>query len=90
MPKSFFPFESGLEYYYITGHDYKWCRIQRGENYMFELPEGSITWPERKRGKNINGCGILLFPNGKVTIFFTLNGQLLGERISFLIIFLHE
>jgi hypothetical protein len=45
------------------------------------LPEGAIR-PRRvlARGSiNVFGCGLVLDPENKLAIFFTLNGQLLGE-----------
>jgi hypothetical protein len=49
-----------------------------GEYHPFELPEGAIR-PKMKKNGNVYGCGIVLDPNNKLAIFFTLNGQLLGE-----------
>jgi hypothetical protein len=48
--------------------------------FEFEFPEGAIR-PERKNNGNFFGCGLVLDPDGKLTIFFTLNGQLLGNLI---------
>jgi hypothetical protein len=42
------------------------------------LTEGAIR-PTVKPGSNVYGCGLVLIPEGKLWIFFTLNGQLLGE-----------
>jgi hypothetical protein len=49
-----------------------------GELHRFELPEGAIQ-PEMKENGNIFGCGLVLDPDNNLAIFFTLNGQLLGE-----------
>jgi hypothetical protein len=52
-----------------------------GERHRFELPEGSVR-PTRKwkwHSLNVFGCGLVLDQEDKVAIFFTLNGQLLGE-----------
>jgi hypothetical protein len=49
-----------------------------GEPHDFQLPEGAIR-PEMKEYGNVFGCGLVLDPENKFAIFFTLNGQLLGE-----------
>jgi hypothetical protein len=49
-----------------------------GETHTFGLPEGAIR-PEKKYNGNVYGCGLILDPDHKMTIFFTLNGQLLGK-----------
>jgi hypothetical protein len=46
--------------------------------HLFELPEGTVE-PEMKEYGNVFGCGLVLDPDNKLTIFYTLNGQLLGE-----------
>jgi hypothetical protein len=48
------------------------------QHLLFELPEGAIQ-PEMNNYRNVYGCGLLLYRNGKLAIFFTLNGKLLGE-----------
>jgi hypothetical protein len=50
-----------------------------GESHSFQLPEGAIRRPEMKEYANTYGCGLVLDPENKFAIFFTLNGQLLGE-----------
>jgi hypothetical protein len=49
-----------------------------GECHRFELPLGAIR-PQMKFYGNVFGCGLVLDPDNKLAIFFTLNGQLLGE-----------
>jgi hypothetical protein len=49
-----------------------------GERHRFELPEGRAM-PEFKEYGDVYGCGLVLDPEGKLSIFFTLNGQLMGE-----------
>jgi hypothetical protein len=46
--------------------------------HLFELPEGAIQ-PKFGPGIDIYGCGLFLYPNDKLTVFFTLNGKLLGQ-----------
>jgi hypothetical protein len=48
------------------------------KRHLFELPEGAIQ-PKFGPGIDIYGCGLLLYPNDKLTVFFTLNGKLLGQ-----------
>jgi hypothetical protein len=61
-------------FYYIDG-----CRLD-GEYHRFELPEGA-TRPEEKDYGNVYGCGLVLDPDNKLAIFFTLNGNLFGELV---------
>jgi hypothetical protein len=56
------------------------CRLA-GEAHLFQLPDGAIK-PERKENDtNVYGCGLLMDPNDKLAIFFTLNGTLIGNFI---------
>jgi hypothetical protein len=50
-----------------------------GESHNFEFPEGAIQPRWKSNGSNVMGCGIVLNPEDKLWIFFTFNGQLLGE-----------
>jgi hypothetical protein len=49
-----------------------------GQRHHFEFPEGVIR-PEQKESGNVAGCGILMNPDNKFTIFFTINGILIGS-----------
>jgi hypothetical protein len=49
-----------------------------GEDHRFQLPEGA-TRPQKKKHENVYGCGLVLHPENYLAIFFTLNGQLMGE-----------
>jgi hypothetical protein len=49
-----------------------------GASLYFELPEGAVQ-PIWKRNGNVFGCGLVLDPDNKLEIFFTLNGKLLGK-----------
>jgi hypothetical protein len=60
------------------GRHYCYLCWLAGASHIFELPEGAIR-PRIKENGNVFGCGIVLDPEDKLTIFFTLNGQLLGE-----------
>jgi hypothetical protein len=48
------------------------------QRHHFEFPEGVIR-PEQKETGNIAGCGLLMKPDDNLTIFFTLNGILIGS-----------
>jgi hypothetical protein len=52
-----------------------------GERHPFELPEGALRPRWKPNGMNIYGCGLVLDPNDKLAIFFTLNGILMGELV---------
>jgi hypothetical protein len=58
-------------------HHFYGCLLA-GEYHRFELPEGANR-PEMKDNGNVFGCGLVLDPDNKLTIFFTLNGQLVGK-----------
>jgi hypothetical protein len=50
---------------------------------QFELPEGVIQPSWKRIGFNVYGCGLVLDPENKLCIFFTLNGKLFGELVIF-------
>jgi hypothetical protein len=52
-----------------------------GECHRFQFPEGAIR-PELKDTGNVIGCGILMDPDGKLAIFFTVNGLLIGTILN--------
>jgi hypothetical protein len=52
-----------------------------GDHYQFELPEGVIQTKLKDNRSNFYGCGLVLDPEDKLWIFFTLNGQLMGEFV---------
>jgi hypothetical protein len=56
-----------------------------GQRHRFNFLEGVIG-PELKETGNVAGCGLLINSDDKLTIFFTLNGILIG---SVLIVFWH-
>jgi hypothetical protein len=57
-------------------NNYNVCRLN-GKYHEFEVEERLPTF--NMVGGNVHGCGLLLNPNDKLSIFFTLNGQLMGE-----------
>jgi hypothetical protein len=61
----------------IVGHHVYGCWLA-GDVHHFELPEGAIHPIWKTDNKNVLGCGLVLEPDNKLAIFFTLNGQLLG------------
>jgi hypothetical protein len=61
----------------IVGHrSYRYRLV--GMLHQFELPVGAIR-PEMKDNGNVYGCGLVLDPDNKLAIFFTLNGKLLSK-----------
>jgi hypothetical protein len=45
----------------------------------FEWTNGTNGLPKRNGPGNVTGCGLLLNPANQLSIFFTLNGILLGK-----------
>jgi hypothetical protein len=43
------------------------------------LPDEAARRPEMKGFLNVVGCGLIVEPDNKLAIFFTLNGKLLGK-----------
>jgi hypothetical protein len=54
-----------------------WCLLS-GKLHDFEWPNGAIK-PKWNGPGDVIGCGLLLNPENKLSIFFTLNGILLGK-----------
>jgi hypothetical protein len=53
-----------------------------GEEHLFEWPEGALLQPTRNIGSvNVYGCGLVLNPEDKLALFFTLNGKLFGKMM---------
>jgi hypothetical protein len=69
----------------VLGH-YLYGSFLDGEFHRFELPEGTVE-QEMKENENVFGCGLVLEPDNKLAIFFTLNGQLLGKLMTFIYIY---
>jgi hypothetical protein len=61
-----------------------WCHLA-GEHHRFQLPDGAIQ-PKlmKENGTNVYGCGLVIDPNDKLAIFFTLNGILMGLLLFFI------
>jgi hypothetical protein len=53
------------------------CRLA-GKKHNWEWPEGA-TRPEWSDGEDVFGCGLVLSPDNKWAIFFTMNGLLFGQ-----------
>jgi hypothetical protein len=64
-------------YYLSEGSDH--CCLSAGTKHVFELPNGAIKPEWKSSERDIIGCGILLHSNNKLFIFFTLNGNLMGQ-----------
>jgi hypothetical protein len=54
------------------------CRLA-GARHPFELPEGSVRPTWNRYSVFVYGCGLVLDPEDRLAIFFTVNGKLLGE-----------
>jgi hypothetical protein len=61
---------------YALSHDFSLCFID-GTKHDIELPNMAIKSKLNGLG-DVVGCGLLLDMKNKVSIFFTLNGTLLG------------
>jgi hypothetical protein len=75
----------GLSDAAIPGNGYSWITVPyavgcwlAGVFHHFEWQDGAIR-PIRNFGTNVYGCGLVLDPKDKLAIFFTYNGQLMGE-----------
>jgi hypothetical protein len=53
--------------------------LSGGGVYYYELPNGVNVVPKWNGRGDVLGCGLLLNPENKVAIFFTMNGMLLGK-----------
>jgi hypothetical protein len=53
--------------------------ISTGFNLCYLAGETSFELPRGVNGRDVYGCGILMDPNDKLAIFFTLNGILMGQ-----------
>jgi hypothetical protein len=64
-----------------NGHFYQF--FLAGERHLIEFSSDGGIRPEQKETGNVVGCGILMNPDEKLTIFFTLNGILIGSVLIF-------
>jgi hypothetical protein len=65
-------------YAFQTDH-YGYSCLFAGEERHFELSEGGIQPIQKRNRNNVYGCGLVLDPEDKLAIFFSLNGKLLGK-----------
>jgi hypothetical protein len=66
---------------YAILENYAFCYLSCEHHiFEFECPRdsGEAIRPEWKPNGNIIGCGLLLYLNDKLSIFFTVNGKLMG------------
>jgi hypothetical protein len=65
--------------YHYYGNGFDNCSVS-GETHTFQWPDGAIkpTWNDEE---DVVGCGLLLSPNNKLSIFFTGNGILMGQFV---------
>jgi hypothetical protein len=65
---------------YAISTDFYWYWYHlAGETLTFELPYGAVQPRDNGNGRNVYGCGLVMDPNDKLAIFFTLNGILMGQ-----------
>jgi hypothetical protein len=70
--------DGGCIFGIFNTNSYTIATISANGRYEFnQVPVGAK--PEQSVPGNVFGCGLLMDPDNKVTIFFTLNGILLGE-----------
>jgi hypothetical protein len=72
-------------YMYPCRHDHCWLS---GQKHLFERPKeaakpAAVEWKFGKEPGHVIGCGLLLSPKNKLSIFFTGNGVLLGHQSFF-------
>jgi hypothetical protein len=65
---------------YIFSIAFDYCSINN-KKHAFEWPNGAIK-PKSNQKDDVVGCGLLLGPDNKVFIFFTGNGILMGQFLS--------
>jgi hypothetical protein len=58
---------------------YNFCWLSQQTHY-FDLPNGAIKPKWNGRG-DVMGCGLLMNPENKLSIFFTGNGILMGQSL---------
>jgi hypothetical protein len=63
------------------GYSFEYECVLAGELHQFELPEGGIIPQKKDDATDAFGCGLLLDPQDKLSIFITVNGQLMGELV---------
>jgi hypothetical protein len=64
---------------YAIPHGYRFCWLSL-ETHYFDWPNGAIK-PEWNGEGDVIGCGLVLNPQNKLSIFFTVNGILLGQSL---------
>jgi hypothetical protein len=62
---------------YAIHSDSDFCLLS-GKQHYFEWPNSATIKPRWKGLGDVIGCGILLSPKDEMSIFFTLNGTLMG------------
>jgi hypothetical protein len=66
---------------YSIPHGYGFCWLSQ-EAHDFEWPNIAIKPKWNFRG-DVIGCGLVLNPQNKLSIFFTGNGSLMGQSVTF-------
>jgi hypothetical protein len=68
---------------FITPNGNSYQFFLAGQRHLIEFSSDGGIRPEQKETGNVVGCGILMNPDEKLTIFFTLNGILIGSVLIF-------
>jgi hypothetical protein len=78
IPDGFWTGSPPNSYAILDGYDRCWLS---GQRHLFEWPNGAIK-PKWNGPGDVYGCGLLLNPGNKLSIFFTGNGILMGKSPS--------
>jgi hypothetical protein len=63
------------------GYSFEYESVLARELHQFELPEGGIIPQKKNDATDVFGSGLILDPENKLSIFFTVNGQPMGELV---------
>jgi hypothetical protein len=66
--------------YSISNGNFPWMSYSlAGEHHLYQLPDEAIRPNLWYDCTNVYGCGLVMDPNDKLAIFFTVNGTLWGN-----------
>jgi hypothetical protein len=71
----------------VRDHEALYCFLSRHYYHQFEWPTDAIK-PQFQDCNYIIGCGLVLSPANKLSIFFTINGILIGKLLGKIRIFI--
>jgi hypothetical protein len=70
-------------FYLITNYETGWLGQERHHFGWRQRLIGGVEEPKWKHDGDVVGCGLVLDPQNKLAIFFTLNGTLMGKFWDF-------